>query len=1261
MYLNGTKCGALLAACMLSLSLAAKDARDVAGSGGLRKPLCFVENKGEVVGLDKQVRKDIHFKLSSSGMSMYVGAGLLQYQFAKAEGTPSADHKLTTCHMDVKLVGANINARPEATDMHPYYENYYRDGIDRDGFTAHSWNKVTYKDIYPNIDWVLYIKDGSVEYDFNVRPGGKVSDIKLVYSGASSLKLNEDGSLAAETPMGKINEKTPFAYEAGTGRQVATNFKVNKNVVSFETGKYNGTVVIDPALLWSTYYGNTGLEVATCIAESPGGNTYVGGYTSSTGLPLAGSSFSAVYFGGTYDAFMARYDATGTLTYATYVGGTGTDRAHTIAMESGGANVYLAGSTTSAPALGVLSTVGAYRIANSGGVDGFLMKFNFAGARQWGTFYGGPGTDSITSVAVDASNNVIVVGQTTSTSGIASSASVYQPARNGANDAFIAKFNSAGTNQWSTYYGGTATDVAMCVTTNPAGDIFIAGQTSSVTDMASTGAFQTTLRGMNDAFVARFDATGIRSWGTYFGGTGAEIANGIACDAVSGDLAIVGNTNSTNNIVSANPHQATFGGVQDAFIAGFDQSGNRNWSTYYGGTLFEYGEDVCFDLNGNAVVTGSTFSPTGISSTGASQATIAGDYDAFLVKVNNLGQRIWGTYFGGTFYDYATGIAMDPSGQLALSGHTTSIGTYGSGGIVSLGADQNFYGGGVYDAFITKFEEDLYATLDRPFTDTLVCAGGTLEVPYSVYPATATFTAGNIFSVELSDITGSFAAPTVIGTAASTTSGVVIATIPAGTPVGIGYRIRLVSNNPVYVSPDNYYPIRVISTIGGTYASSNSPVCVGNTLMLEDTATYTIMSYSWNGPAGFTAGIHNPSVSFVTLANAGTYSVTTVHNGCPATTATVNVTINDVIPPTPGISAGNGCAGYTMTLFSDPDTVTTDPIYYTWVGPAGFNSTLQNPTITSATIANTGYYFVHTTLNGCSSADTFVHVTVNPVIPVSISITANSPYVPGAPGDTICAGDMVTFNSFPINGGSSPSFQWYTGPGSPVVGAISNSWSSSSLIEGQRVFCVLTSSVLCPSPVTATSNVIKMNVISNTPTVYIAASPGLHVTPGSNITFNSYVYNGGINPTYQWTKNGNIIVGATNDTYTLVGVNKADTIALTVTSTMNCVANPINTSNKLVVMSNVGVAGLSASLDDVSLFPNPNTGSFTVKGVLGSSGVATIDVTNLVGQTIYTATTLINNNKLDKTIELPQTANGIYLLRISKDGDNKIIRFVVER
>ena len=197
MYFNGTKCSFLVLGCLLSLSLSAKDKQSVTENGGLKKPLCFIENKGQILDQNNKSRYDIQYKLSAPGMNLFVGNGQLHYQFRKKEGSG-----LSLYRMDVTLLGADKLAQVEATEKQAYYENYYLTYATKDGISANSYNKVTYKNVYPNIDWVVYVKEGKVEYDFVVRPGGNVNDIKLSYGGASSLQINKDGGITAITQMG---------------------------------------------------------------------------------------------------------------------------------------------------------------------------------------------------------------------------------------------------------------------------------------------------------------------------------------------------------------------------------------------------------------------------------------------------------------------------------------------------------------------------------------------------------------------------------------------------------------------------------------------------------------------------------------------------------------------------------------------------------------------------------------------------------------------------------------------------------------------------------------------------------------------------------------------------------------------------------------------------------------------------------------------------------------------------------------------------
>ncbi len=1241
MYLNGTKRAFLALSCFLSMNVMAKNAVPSAGQG-IPKPLCFVENKGQ---LD---RSDVQFALSTAGMNLYIGNGQMHYQFRKVTGNNGQLPEMHTYRMDVTLLGANKNAKVVASGEQEYFENYYSSARPA-GITAHTFSKITYKEVYPGIDWVLYLNGDNVEYDFVVRPGADASLIKLQYGGATALSLSADGGIAATTPMGSIQEKKPYAYESLTGRQVAANFKLNGNVVSFETGKCNGPLTIDPYILWSTYFGGANEDVATCVRVSPGGNAYIGGYSSSTtvGLTGTGTPFDITFNGG-FDAFVTKYNATGVRQFTTYFGGAGNDRGTCIAMDATGANIYLGGFTQGSTGL---STGGAYHTTNNGLVDGFIFAFNNNGTRTWSTYYGGTGNDYIYGITHDgAANNVYVTGRTESASLIAS-AGVFQTGLSGSVDAFVARFNGgSGANSFSTYYGGTGVDEGSGITTDASGgNVIVTGQTNSIVNIATAGAQQTSLNGGSDAFLGKLNNTGTtRLWGTYFGGNATEQGNEVVCNTTTGTIALVGYTTSTSGVSTANAHQAAYGGgSQDAFVAYYRGGGALAWSSYYGGSDIDLGESVCLDQVGNVVIAGATFSTNGIATPGSLQPALAGNYDAFTAKFTQFGQRMWGTYFGDALYDYAFGVACDAGGQIHIAGHTTS-----TANIATATGAQLAYGGGTYDGFLTKFRPDTFMLITQPFTDTLVCAGGPLRVAYQV---SAAFMPGNVFTVQLSNSTGSFAFPVTIGTVTATASGNVNCVIPATTALGTGYRIRILSSNPAFTSPDQFVNITVISALAAPTVTSNTPVCVGGTINLGVTAPWAVATYSWSGPAAYTSAIANPSIAAVTLANGGTYSVSLTHNGCPAVVGTTNVFVNSVIPPAPVAYASSlNCNNGSIYLYADTaaSTVTGS---YSWSGPAGFTSNTQFADVTPATAANAGVYSVVDTIDGCPSPAATVTVTVTPNTPVSVNISV-------APNDTVCGGTSVSFTAMAVNGGVSPAFQWMNGA-APVVGAITGSWSSASLTDGAMISCVLTSNALCPFPAAANSNTIKMNVITNEPLAYIFANPGISVNPGDSIVFTSAVYNVGAGATYQWQLNSVDIGGATNATYTKLNVTTFDTISLVVTSTMACVTSNFAISNKLVAHPNTAVNNIVGALQNVDLFPNPNSGSFHITGDLSGLGVneVTLTVLNPLGQVILSNTAKLQGGKLNSNIEAGNLAAGIYLLQINADGAGKAIRFTVQK
>ena len=220
MYFNSVRSVFVIAGLCSTLTVCAKEADQVAVPKNLSKPVCFVENKGQVRDENGLVRSDIKFKLATPGMSLYLGNNNLIYQFRQNTLTDDKKPGLSYYEVGVTLEGANEHATVISSEELGYHENYYSETGVSGGFTAHAYTKVTYKEVYPNIDWVVYTNGNSVEYDFVVRPGGNAAEIKLRYSGAAELSLAKDGSITANSPMGTIHEKQPVAFAGSDKKSV---------------------------------------------------------------------------------------------------------------------------------------------------------------------------------------------------------------------------------------------------------------------------------------------------------------------------------------------------------------------------------------------------------------------------------------------------------------------------------------------------------------------------------------------------------------------------------------------------------------------------------------------------------------------------------------------------------------------------------------------------------------------------------------------------------------------------------------------------------------------------------------------------------------------------------------------------------------------------------------------------------------------------------------------------------------------------------
>jgi hypothetical protein len=393
------------------------------------------------------------------------------------------------------------------------------------------------------------------------------------------------------------------------------------------------------ALVYSTYLGGSAQEQARGLTVDSAGNAYVTGVTGSTNFPTA-NAVQATKGATNEDAFLTKLNAAGNaLVYSTYLGGgESSEFGQAVAVDSAG-NAYVTGVTFSDdfPTLNpIQATFGG------GSVDAFLTKFNAAGnALVYSTYLGGSDNDTGFGVAADSAGNAYVVGETASTN--FPTANAIQAANAGGRDAFVAKVNPTGSAFiFSTYLGGSGEiDVAQAVAVDSAGLPYVAGQTTSA-NFPTANAFQGANAGgagSQDAFLTKFNAAGSALvYSTYFGGTGGEIAFGVAVDT-AGNPYIAGTTGSFNTLPTANAVQCTRSGGQDVFVAKFNAAASALvYSTYLGGGANDNGRMVAVDSAGNAYVTGMTFSTdfptvTPIQSAFAGGAGLAGD--AFLFKLSD--------------------------------------------------------------------------------------------------------------------------------------------------------------------------------------------------------------------------------------------------------------------------------------------------------------------------------------------------------------------------------------------------------------------------------------------------------------------------------------------------------------------------------------------------------------------------------------------------------------------------------------------------
>jgi hypothetical protein len=525
-----------------------------------------------------------------------------------------------------------------------------------------TYGRVRYESVRPGVDLEVGGEDRNLALRFHVAPGADPARIELEVEGA-------------EVAIGRVRAAQPGA--AGK-REVAARFSDDPGVMRLEIGDYDRdkAVVVEATLDFATAFGGSaGFDEARAVAVD--GSVYVAGSTGSTNFPTTESY--GRYHRGSRDAFVAKLAPDGsTLVWAAYLGGDRDDAANDVAIGPDG-SVYVTGATDLATVNPFPTTAGAYATTNRGNDDVFVSRLSADGSTLLAsTLVGGADSDEAHSLAVAADGSVVVAGDTNvSLAGsFPTTAGAFDTTHGGSSDGFVAKL-SPGLDAlvYSTFLGGSGSDSAAEVALDATGAVHVAGLAGAGFP-TTAGAYDRTLGGASDAFVAKLSSNGASLlYSTFLGGQQTDAALGLALDG-SGSVVVAGYTGSSDFPTTEGAFDRTLGAaIYDSFVTKLAADGSALvYSTFLGGDAgSDVAHDVALDANGAPIVVGRTESPDFPATAGAFDATYNGRGDAFATKLAADGTSLaYSTFAGGAETDRALGLAVDASGAAHVAGYTES-------------------------------------------------------------------------------------------------------------------------------------------------------------------------------------------------------------------------------------------------------------------------------------------------------------------------------------------------------------------------------------------------------------------------------------------------------------------------------------------------------------------------------------------------------------------------------------------------------------
>lgn len=645
----------------------------------------FTPNEGQFADQEGNPANTVLFKACGAGPGIFVTTEGLTYVFTqkreaenREEGVSSTDWsaiRMQLVNADIRK--ENVTMEDELAGVSNYYFAHCPQGI----LNVKSYHRITIKNIYPGIDWVLTADDvNGIAHDFVVHPNGNHQMIRMQYNGLTSpITYNDKNQLTLTSSFGTMYEGGLKVFRSDNNKPLLAYFNITGYEVSFFVARHGKCgLVIDPPLQWNSLQASTGMDYAYGVAAAKDGTGDVlgCGHTDGTDFPVMNAQQGTL--SAQEDAVIYRLDPLGNRLWSTYFGGTDLDNAKGIATDAAG-NAYITGHTNSQD----LPVMNSLQANFGGGVyDAFIAKYNSAGVMQWASWRGGIGSDFGTGIDADANGNIYVVGYTGSTN--FPTLNPIQAAKSAVNDGFVFAANSSQVMQWSTFFGGNDEDKFRGVSLDAtASNIVIAGNSMS-SGLGTAGAFQQ-FNAMSfftsDGLIVKMSVGQVMSFVSYCGGDDEDFAQGATFDA-AGNIYVTGYTTSFDfpkvdqGGQSWSDTSLNAIGVQDPFIVKCNSSGSTLlWATFFGGTMTDYAFDIQYDLNYGIYVCGNTAStdfPVMQPADLQYYQSVHGDggnfNDMWIAWFDINDSLRWSTYYGNSMSNEAYSIDCGMTNDIYVAG-----------------------------------------------------------------------------------------------------------------------------------------------------------------------------------------------------------------------------------------------------------------------------------------------------------------------------------------------------------------------------------------------------------------------------------------------------------------------------------------------------------------------------------------------------------------------------------------------------------------